>query len=347
MNSLALSRGAYAVAAASITLRLFHRSDPACQIDERTLDGGELVIGRDGDVDWPLQDSARKLSRRHCSVSLEGGMAMLRDLSANGVFVGAERARAPFQAAVVVELGETLELGDYLIVLEENEAPFGSAPLLTEQMDLPLPHPHSAPDFIGREVENSRLQPAANSESGLSRSSTSGRSGALLEAFCAGAHLDITAFADEDSAALMRRLGGVYHQMIIGLAAMMRERSAVKADYMVEHTTIRPAGNNPFRWADPKRVAVDLLRDDHDGFISGSAAVKASFNDLRKHLDCVFAGFRSTLDATLEALSPKSIEGRLTGRSRFFATPKSRRGASTSPPTSDAKPKGPQTSKGL
>ena len=82
--------------------------------------------------------------------------------------------------------------------------------------------------------------------------------GALLEAFCAGAGLDVTAFADEDPATIMLRLGGVYQQMVSGLAEVMRERTAVKSEYLMDHTTVRPAGNNPFRWANADRIAIDL-----------------------------------------------------------------------------------------
>jgi type VI secretion system FHA domain protein len=98
----------------------------------------------------------------------------------------------------------------------------------------------------------------------------------------------------------------------------MSERTAAKAEHLLEHTSVRPAGNNPFRWANPQRIAVDLLREDHQGFLSGAAAVQASFSDVRKHLIGVSAGMRSALHATMEALSPKVMEARVSARPGLF-----------------------------
>jgi type VI secretion system FHA domain protein len=137
----------------------------------------------------------------------------------------------------------------------------------------------------------------------------------MLEAFCAGARLDASSFSGEDPAEVMRRLGAVYQQMVLGLADLMNERTSVKTEYRLERTTVRAEGNNPFRWAPAQRVAVDLLRPRDDGFLSGPAAVKVSFEDLKKHLLCMLAGLRAALASTLDSLSPEAVEGQMGGRS--------------------------------
>ena len=51
----------------TIILRLFKASEPARQIDSRTLEAGELSIGRDAGQDWVLDDPGRLISRAHLS----------------------------------------------------------------------------------------------------------------------------------------------------------------------------------------------------------------------------------------------------------------------------------------
>jgi type VI secretion system FHA domain protein len=109
----------------------------------------------------------------------------------------------------------------------------------------------------------------------------------------------------------MRRAGVIYQQMVLGLSDLLSERTSLKNEYRMVRTTVRPEGNNPFKWAPPRRVALDLLKGRDDGFLSGPAAVRESFEDLKKHLLCLLAAMRASLAATLEALSPAAIEKRM------------------------------------
>jgi predicted component of type VI protein secretion system len=59
-------------------------------------------------------------------------------------------------------------------------------------------------------------------------------------------------------------------------------------------------------------VAVDLLRSTDDGFLTGPAAVKDSFEDMKKHVICLLAGMRAAVGATLDGLAPEVAEGRAT-----------------------------------
>jgi predicted component of type VI protein secretion system len=289
------------------TLRLFHQSNPTFPIDTRPLEAGELTIGRDPEANWTIEDPDRELSRLHCVVELGDAGLTVRDTSSNGVFLGQERRRPASGEAAPIEAGETLRLGRYLIVVEgalqagpsSFDAPFNQ-PMLKPAEAEPI-EALSVPTDWARPVERT-VAPTAGD-------------GSLLEAFCAGARLDASAFSDEDPAEVMRSLGAVYQQMVLGLADLMNERTTVKTDYRLERTTVRAEGNNPFRWAPAHRVAVDLLRTRDDGFLSGPLAVKASFEDLKKHLLCMLAGLQAALASTLDNLSPEAVEEQLTGRS--------------------------------
>jgi predicted component of type VI protein secretion system len=268
------------------TLRLFHRDEPFSQIEARDLSEGALSIGRDESADWRVADESRTLSRLHCTFEVGDDHLTLRDSSINGVFVGPERRRLRQGGEAALAPGESVRLGDYIIVVE---GPAGAADHVPAPV---IAHPRS-PCTASRPM-------AADSS--------------LLESFCAGAGLDASAFSGEDPTQVMRRLGEVYQQMVQGLGGLMSERSLAKSAYQLERTTVRAGGNNPFRWATTERVAVDLLRPRDDGFLCGAAAVDMSFADLRKHLLCTAAGAQAAAAATLAALDPAAIEESLKGR---------------------------------
>ena len=291
-----------------ITLRLYRQSDPAQQIDERQLESGPLTIGRGVEAGWYLDDAGHLLSRSHCRIDVADGAVTLTDLSTNGVFIGGREARAGFNEPVLLQPGSAFKLGDYVIVVDaDSRAPVAC---------LTTPRQADAPFLRAcQPAEPPRSLPAVapSEQTGHARYDN----GALLEAFCDAAHLDVSAFADEDPYAIMQRLGAVYQQMIVGLSAVMGERTAVKAEYLMDHTTVRTTGNNPFRWANPQRIALDLLRDGQNGFVSGPLAVEASFADIKRHVLCIFAGLKSALDATVETLSPEAIEARVPAAGLF------------------------------
>ncbi len=263
----------------TLVLKLFDQADPAVELATRTFAGGELAIGRGPGVDWAIPDPSKGLSRVHCVLALQNGVLAIRDASTNGVFLdtcGRIARGAPTPLAV----GETLRLGRFLLRIEpgaqENPAP----PPATAEPDAALP-----------------AEPRAAAES----------QGALLEAFCAGAHLDASVLSAEDPAEVMRRLGAVYRQMVLGLSQLMAERTVAKARYSLEWTTVQAIDNNPFRWAPPQRVAIDLLQARQDGFLDGEAAVRASFDDLLSHQQGLMAGCRAAIDSAIEDLGPDHI----------------------------------------
>jgi predicted component of type VI protein secretion system len=293
-----------------VTLRLFHQSDPFRQIEARSLDVGGLCIGRDAAADWTLSDPERQISRNHCILTMDGEGLTVRDVSVNGVFVGQGLERAPAGQAMPVAAGETLRLGPYLILVD------GPAPeplAATSEFDAPFNRPMLAPVTSTAASIAVPSEWADNGE--VPAHPAAPNEGALLEAFCAGAKLDVSAFSGEDPAEVLRRLGAVYQQMVLGLGDLMSERTSIKSEYRMTRTTVRAEGNNPFRWATPQRVAVDLLRGGGDGFLCGPEAVKASFSDMKKHLLCMLSGMRAAVAVTLDILEPAKVEETLKGSS--------------------------------
>jgi predicted component of type VI protein secretion system len=258
-----------------ITVRLFRQGDPPQEIGSRVLTGGEIALGRGEGSDWVIPDPTKTLSRRHCVLGLSDGVVSLRDESTNGVFLG-DGQRFPNGVATPVAMGETIALGAFLIRLEPTQP--------------------AQP-----------LKKASKPATTLPLVSDGSPAGKLLDAFCSGAQIDSSVLSAEDPTEVMKRLGAIYREMVLGLGELMNERTRAKARFGLKWTAVQALDNNPFRWAPPQRVAIDLLQARQDGFLTSDAAVKASFDDLSDHQARLLAASRAAIEAVLADLAPEAV----------------------------------------
>ncbi len=271
--------------------RLFHRDRPFEQIEARLIAHGRLTIGRDPSVDWPLGEADGALSRLHCTLAVEGERLLMTDHSTNGVYLD-NGDRAPKEVAVALEAHQSIRLGPLIILVEplDQETKNGDSTMIS-----------SPPMFedVPRVPDDWSDGPAARPPH---------RDKSLLEAFCNGAKLDASAFSAEDPAELMRRVGAIYQQTVLGLATLMAERARVKQAYQLEGTTLGASDNNPFKWSPTRRLAQDLLCAVDGAFLSDAEAVRASFQDLSNHLGAVAQGANAVNAMVMETLAPSVIE---------------------------------------
>lgn len=270
----------------SFVLRLYEIDEPALEVEARVLTGGELVVGRDAGADWPIRDPSRTLSRRHCRFALEAGALTVRDDSVNGVsWVGGERL--PAAEPVAIGPGEAVSLGGFIIRVEAATSP----------------RPALAP------VPTATIPALANDTP----------AGRLIDAFCQGAHIDPSVLCAEDPIETMRRLGAVYREMVLGLGQLVNDRTRAKAERGLEWTAVQALDNNPFRWAPPQKVAVELLQQARqEGFLGAAAAVRGSFEDVIDHQGRMASGAAVALREVLEGLSPEAVAEGLQGQSLFM-----------------------------
>jgi predicted component of type VI protein secretion system len=304
-----------------VTLRLFHSANPFRPIESRDLASGEIAVGRDPAADWYIEDAACELSRRHCAILVCEDGVRVRDLSANGVFIGAARRRIDKDVDVEVRLSEPIHLGQFMIVIDAAAAPANDA----AARDLSIDAPFHSPILLEPEISAAAFSVRSawvEGEAPTARPADGPRipDAALLEAFCEGARIDASVFAGEIPMDVMRRAGEAYRQSVIGLCDLMGERTSVKSTYRMDRTTVGASGNNPFKWADAHRVGIDLLRAGNGSFLSGASAIKDSFEDLKKHLLCLMAGSRAAVAATLEEVGPERVEEGVKGQSLLFQT---------------------------
>lgn len=265
-------------------LRLFRRDQPFVQLEARAVSQAEMTFGRDPGADWAFGEDDESLSRIHCVLALSAGRLTVTDKSKNGVFLN-DGSRAPRNSPVELKVRDSLYLGSFLLLVDQAVVSSGAdhATTIVSPPLTPVDWPDAAPPPATR------------------------REASLLQAFCDGARLDASAFSGEDPFALMARAGAIYQQAVLGLSTLMTARADTKQRYELDRTTISGADNNPFKWAPSRKLAEDLLTTRDDGFLSDSDAVRASFDDLIRHLHAVVEGADAATDYAIEALSPESI----------------------------------------
>jgi predicted component of type VI protein secretion system len=208
--------------------RLFHQDQPFEQMEARLLSEGEMTIGRDPAADWTLTDSDGTLSRIHCILALKDGQILLRDQSTNGTYLeGGDRA--PRDHAVALKPGQCVRLGALSILVDRADQDGVASPSATTLHGaLSAPHPLVPPDW----TDEAPVRPAHRDTS-------------LIEAFCEGARIDASELSSEDPAELMKRIGAIYQQTVLGLATLMAERTRMKRELELNRTTIGRATTTP------------------------------------------------------------------------------------------------------
>lgn len=279
-----------------VLLQLFETGG-AEPLDARLLTDGSLMIGRDADADWTIADPDCTLSRRHCRLTAHGPTLTIEVLGANGVLDDAGGDRLPDGCAVLVAPPAAWRLGRFrLVATPAPQGDTGHDPARTLVAAPPLGGPLAVPADWSDAAPIPVLA-----------------EGSLLEAFCEGAGLDASLLSSEEPEEIMRRAGALYRQMVLGVADLMAERDRARARYSMARTTIGGADNNPFKWAPSQRLAIDLLLAGPRGFLSGPAALKASFEDVKRHLVAAFAGMQASLAAAIDAFDPARLEGERRG----------------------------------
>lgn len=283
-------------------LQLFDVADEIQPIDARLIRDGLIRIGRDSGADWPIVDPDCELSRSHCELLVVSDELRLRALGTNGVFDDATGTRFPDTREIALAVPATLRFGRFR--LKASRAPHSGETqdaartmVLTPPLGSSLSVPDSWTDV-----------PASTATGG----------GSLLEAFCEGAGLDASLLSGEEPAEVMRRAGAVYRQMVLGIGDLMAERDNARAQHKLSRTTIGGANNNPFKWAPTQRLAIDLLLAGSGSFLSGPAALQASFRDIKRHLIATFAGLHGSLRAAIATFDPQVLDAAVDERSSLL-----------------------------
>jgi type VI secretion system protein len=134
----------------------------------------------------------------------------------------------------------------------------------------------------------------------------------LLQAFLRGAGLDQLRLDKADACAQMENIGRSYRLMVEGLIDVLRARASLKGEFRMQQTMIRPAENNPLKFApNADEALLLLLRHGNQAFMAPDAAVRDSFDDLRAHQLAVMAGVEAAIKHLLGRFEPTQLEERM------------------------------------
>lgn len=283
-------------------LQLFDAANDLHPVDARLIREGLMRIGRDAGCDWPIADPDCELSRAHCELSVFADALHLRATGANGVYDDATGDRFPDATEVAVPVPTTIRFGQFR--LKVTRAPHAED-VIDVSRTMVLTPPLGLSTAVPDDWSDAVSPPARGGES-------------LLEAFCDGAGLDASMLSSEDPAEIMRRAGAVYRQMVLGIGDLMSERDRARGQYKLSRTTISDVNNNPFKWAPTQRLAIDLLLAGGGSFLSGPAALQASFRDIKRHLIATFAGLHGSLRVAIATFDPVALDAEAAGRANLL-----------------------------
>jgi len=100
--------------------------------------------------------------------------------------------------------------------------------------------------------------------------------------------------------------------MVESLRDVLMSRTAVKGEFGVEQTMLRPRDNNALKFSvTPADAVAALLQPGRPGYMDPGRAAREAFDDVRSHQLAVMAGVQAALFNLLRTFDPAALEGRL------------------------------------
>ena len=310
-------------------------------IREFREDGG--TIGRSLENDWILPDPDRFLSGKHATVDFQSGAYYLADVSTNGVFVNGEEEPLGKGNPRRLFNGDKLRMGDieFVVSLDEGEdlampppEPMTVVPDhverlvpeevvktgidLLEEEEITGDEEFESALFGGAAKEkepakgNGKVDNHANpfapppTESEAKRVDLEN----VLDAFMKG--LDISRadiHPSTDPLEVMENAGKVLKEFVDGTAHMLASRTALKAMFRLDQTTVLPRHNNPLKLAENTRDSMMQLLIGKEGeYLSPVDAVREVCQDLKFHHDAVLEGMMNAFVEFIDRFDPDELQ---------------------------------------
>ncbi len=140
----------------------------------------------------------------------------------------------------------------------------------------------------------------------------SGAAASLLAAFLDGAGVPTLDLSTQEPEAYFRQLGELFATMVESLRDVLMSRAAVKGEFGVDQTMLRPRENNALKFSvTPSDAVAALLQPGRPGYLPPLRAAKEAFDDVRMHQLAVMAGVQAALFNLLKTFDPAALEARL------------------------------------
>lgn len=115
---------------------------------------------------------------------------------------------------------------------------------------------------------------------------------------------------------MMERIGVLLRAATEGTLQLLLTRQEFKRELRAEVTMIAAQANNPLKFSPSAEVALaQLLGPGMRGFMTGEAAMRDAFDDLRAHQFGVMVGMRAALTHVIERFAPDELEKKIAAKS--------------------------------
>lgn len=127
-----------------------------------------------------------------------------------------------------------------------------------------------------------------------------------LTAFLAGA--GVSGPLPADPAATLHALGAAFRATVSGLRRMVMARAAVKSEFRIEQTVIRPVGNNPLKFSASDGDALQaLLKAGARRDMTAAQAISETLRDMRLHELAVSSAMQHAARDLVAKLDPAAL----------------------------------------
>lgn len=126
----------------SLTLTVIsYRQQPMARPLSERFEASRITLGRAPDNDWTLPDPDQLISKKHCTIQVQGGRYALTDTSTNGVFINGSPQPVGQGQSMPLADGDRLAIGGYEIQVKID----GIQPQAASAPARPQPAPPAAP----------------------------------------------------------------------------------------------------------------------------------------------------------------------------------------------------------
>jgi predicted component of type VI protein secretion system len=303
-------------------------------------DGG--TIGRSLENDWILPDPDRFISGKHATIDFQTGAYYLADVSSNGVYINDEeeplgkgnprrlfhgdRLRmGDFEFVVTLDEGEGLEMPppeamtvvpDHIEQLVDEESLKSGIQMLDEDEITGGDALHTALFGEAAQEDKNDAEPKVDSQPNPFAPAPSQEeqhmmdAAKLLDAFMRG--LDITRaeiHPSTDPLEVMENAGKVLKEFVDGTSDLLASRTALKAMFRLDQTTVLPRHNNPLKLAENTRDSMMQLLVGKEGEYLGPVdAVREVCRDLKFHQDAVLEAMIGAYQEFADRFDPDELQ---------------------------------------
>ncbi len=257
--------------------------------------GGARLPGLDAPVDFSI-GLGRPAHREHG----------LQDRAVPDHAASSADAYLPPAATPAPAAGKAIIPDDWWNAGAPTPAPPAAAVSAPAPVPVPVPVPSSAPAPAPSLAPPPQL--AQPHHAGAAHQPDAGAAmAAALAALVQGGEVppDLVVRAAADPEAALRNAGALLRVAITGIRALLIARGTVKREFRIEQTMLRPADNNPLKFAASDVHALAALLDPRT---PGLSAVQESIGDLTLHQVAALAATQAAARALLERLAPSKIE---------------------------------------